>query len=652
MNLAKLLQRFPQLPLLTCLLVGVLISVISVQLMKLYADSRGRAELTTQLEKMQESLSVVTTRSRSMGMAMLLGLNEPILKHAARNELGLDSPDVLKRLNIGRQYFGFEGLYVIDQTGLIVANDTDGAKSTGKSIAFRPYFQQAIKGKESIYLAIGTNSDSRGLYVAAPIHATEEVTSDIIGVISIKISAEELLDQILANAGGDALLLSPQGVVFAATNQDWLLSMTPPASDERLHTIRDLKQFGRRFAEANPSLLDFTPTTSVIEREGKHFLAEHSGINFNDPSGSWTLVLMKDIETWLPGTSTPNVVFGIMLIALVIGSIVQQQIARVASLKQRLSEENQERELAQQNVLAAAEERAMIAKIIAELRQVQNYAELVTVFMRHASELFNVRHGLLYVTDPGQQLRLIGGYGVAINELGKSIAYGEGLAGQCALEERALEIHQPPADYINIHSGTGGAAPKVILLRPLLLNDKLVGVLELAAFSTITSQQEKILCEFEAIVAANIELIEQRLDLEQEFMRQQESEAQMRYQSLFQQALIDAIPFPIFYKGADSYFLGFNKAYEQVFNVKRDGLIGKRVIDLEYLPLDDRKAYQQEDEQVIRQGSSIRREIAMPFADGTLHKTLYSVSGFSIEDGQPGGLVGIFIDLKDRINEE
>lgn len=649
---SELLRRYPRLPLLACLLVGVLASVVCTQLMQMSADSRARAELTTQLEKLQESLAVVSTRSRAMGMAMLLGLNEPILKNAAKNQLGLDAPEVLQRLNIARQYFGFEGLYVIDQTGLIVANDTEGIKSTGKSVSFRPYFQQAIKGKESVYLAIGTNSDSRGLFVAAPIHATEDVGSDIIGVISIKISAEELLDSILTSTHGDALLISPQGVVFAATDEQWLLAMTAPANDERLQTIRELKQFGRRFDEANPRLLTFDPSEPLIERDGKRFIAEHLAINFNDPAGSWTAVLMKDTETWLPGVRKPNLVFGIMLFALVIGSIVQEQIARVTNLKQRLDAENIQREIAQKNMLAAAEERALIAKIIAELRQVQTYTELVKVFMQHASQLFNVRYGQVYVADARQQLRLIGGYGVPTSNVGKIIAFGEGLAGQCALEKMVLEIHQPPADYIHIHSGTGAAAPSVILLRPLLLKDKLVGVLELAAFSPITRQQEKMLCEFEAIVAANIELIEQRMNLEQEFLRQQESEARLHYQSVFQQALIDSIPFPIFYKGADSYFLGFNQAYEQVFNVKRDQLIGKRVLDLEYLPIEDRTAYQQEDEQIIAQTGSIQREILMPFADGKLHKTLYSVSGFCVEKDQPSGMVGIFVDLSDHTKED
>ena len=116
-------------------------------------------------------------------------------------------------------------------------------------------------------------------------------------------------------------------------------------------------------------------------------------------------------------------------------------------------------------------------------------------------------------------------------------------------------------------------------------------------------------------------------------------------QLALQQALIDTLPFPVFYKGADSRFLGFNRAYEAVFKVRRADLIGKRVLDLDYLPQADRLAYQAEDEATIASGGTVQRDMRIPFADGKLHDTLYCVSGFRRRDGSPGGLVGTFVDV-------
>ncbi|WP_237051532.1 PAS domain S-box protein [Magnetospirillum sp. ME-1] len=127
-----------------------------------------------------------------------------------------------------------------------------------------------------------------------------------------------------------------------------------------------------------------------------------------------------------------------------------------------------------------------------------------------------------------------------------------------------------------------------------------------------------------------------------------EAENAIRDQAMFQQAMVDTIPYPLFYKGADARFLGVNRAYEQTFAISRDTLVGKSVLDLDYLPEADRIAYQAEDQEVIAKASSVHKEMPIPFADGKVHDTLYYVSGFRKADGTPGGLVGTFVDVSDR----
>jgi len=126
------------------------------------------------------------------------------------------------------------------------------------------------------------------------------------------------------------------------------------------------------------------------------------------------------------------------------------------------------------------------------------------------------------------------------------------------------------------------------------------------------------------------------------------AEAAIREQSAFMQALVDTIPYPVFYKGADARFLGVNRAYEKTFGVRREDLAGKRVLDLEHMSEDDRLAYQAEDEQVIAEASTVEKERPIPFADGRIHDTLYYVAGFRRADGSPGGLIGTFVDVSDR----
>jgi two-component system sensor histidine kinase/response regulator len=117
---------------------------------------------------------------------------------------------------------------------------------------------------------------------------------------------------------------------------------------------------------------------------------------------------------------------------------------------------------------------------------------------------------------------------------------------------------------------------------------------------------------------------------------------------LFQQALADTIPYPIFVKGPDLKFINVNKAYEQTFNVKRADIIGKTVLDLAYLPLADRKAFQAEDTAVIASMGMVRKEIPLVYADGLEHTTMYWVKSFAKADGGAGGLLGTFVDISEQ----
>ncbi len=124
-----------------------------------------------------------------------------------------------------------------------------------------------------------------------------------------------------------------------------------------------------------------------------------------------------------------------------------------------------------------------------------------------------------------------------------------------------------------------------------------------------------------------------------------EIEAELIRQFALLQALLDTIPNPIFYKGTSSRFLGCNQAYETFFGIQRREFIGKRVLDLSYIPEDARAAYQAEDERVIAECARVSREVQLVDAEGRLRDTLYSVSGFSAPDGRPDGLVGVIVDI-------
>lgn len=126
------------------------------------------------------------------------------------------------------------------------------------------------------------------------------------------------------------------------------------------------------------------------------------------------------------------------------------------------------------------------------------------------------------------------------------------------------------------------------------------------------------------------------------------NDAALAEQILFQQALADTIPYPIFVKSPEAKFINVNTAYEQTFGVKRADIIGKSVLELDYLPLADRQAFQAEDLEVIASTGMVKKELSMLYGDGLEHNTMYWVKGFEKADGSIGGLLGTFVDISEQ----
>src|SRR5205085_5856478 len=80
-------------------------------------------------------------------------------------------------------------------------------------------------------------------------------------------------------------------------------------------------------------------------------------------------------------------------------------------------------------------------------------------------------------------LRLIASYGYkARKSVSNFFRPGEGLVGQAALEKKAILITEAPNDYIKITSGLGEASPVNMIVLPILFEEQLLAVIELASF--------------------------------------------------------------------------------------------------------------------------------------------------------------------------
>jgi hypothetical protein len=85
--------------------------------------------------------------------------------------------------------------------------------------------------------------------------------------------------------------------------------------------------------------------------------------------------------------------------------------------------------------------------------------------------------------DADPELQLIASYGYKTRKkVSNRFKIGESLVGQAGLEKQSILITEPPEDYVKVASGLGEAAPTNIIVMPVLFEDQVMAVIELASF--------------------------------------------------------------------------------------------------------------------------------------------------------------------------
>jgi two-component system, cell cycle response regulator len=118
----------------------------------------------------------------------------------------------------------------------------------------------------------------------------------------------------------------------------------------------------------------------------------------------------------------------------------------------------------------------------------------------------------------------------------------------------------------------------------------------------------------------------------------------------FLEILLDTIPNPIFFKDTEGVYIGCNKSYESYLGLPRDQIIGKTFFDLAPKELAD--FHNRIDQQLFQHsGVQVYEKKALD-AGGNLQNLIIHKATFSDMDGRVKGLVGIQIDISDKIRIE
>ncbi|MFF1449944.1 HAMP domain-containing protein [Streptomyces sp. NPDC058274] len=151
---------------------------------------------------------------------------------------------------------------------------------------------------------------------------------------------------------------------------------------------------------------------------------------------------------------------------------------------------------------------ARISGLMQGYRDLDVVAELI---MDELTPLVSAQYGAFYLaeeTGHGTDLRLVGSYGYPDDtDRPARIRMGHSLVGQAARSRRAITVDELPPGYVTISSGLGHAVPTALVVLPIVVEEQVLGVIELASVSRFTPVHQTFLEQLMETIGVNVSTI-------------------------------------------------------------------------------------------------------------------------------------------------
>jgi CheY-like chemotaxis protein/signal transduction histidine kinase/CHASE3 domain sensor protein len=307
------------------------------------------------------------------------------------------------------------------------------------------------------------------------------------------------------------------------------LTQDNPVQQERLDKLEPVMI---QRLDALQRLMDLAPSTGVVTdrtaivREGEAYMSQVRELIHDMQEEENTLLkqrraVVREVANWtyfslVYGSVTAFVLVGVAGL-FITGSITRpirllglgaekigggdyahrvvvrsrDEVGQLAGHFNRMAEQVQERQLvlAEQDWLKTG-----LTRIGNLFQGERDPARVCHMVLSELASLLNARRSVLYVTGGNEEqivLTLQASY--AADEAPEEIAPGQGLVGQCYLDQKRISLEEIPADYFRIGSALGATTPRTILVQPALFEGAVMAVLELALLDKPTPIQLTLL---------------------------------------------------------------------------------------------------------------------------------------------------------------
>jgi PAS domain S-box-containing protein len=493
-----------------------------------------------------------------------------------------------------------EVCYLMDRRGQTIASSNRQAADSfvGQNFGFRPYFQQAINGRPTSYLALGTTSARRGAYYSHPIYGDQGGSP--MGVAVIKISIDHI-EELVANDEERVSVIDPQGVFFVSSRPEWLYHTLRQLTPDQTSRLAASLQFG-----AGPwkwTGLTLKDEKTAIDRQGNKYLVGQLEL---DHYPGWRVLQLRGPHTLAKVFANPLlkvtgyiIVFLSMLVGLSVGFLYWRASRDIGRRKQA------------EQALQNSEKRYRT--------------------------IYNNAPAMLHSIDPEGRLVMVSDHWLATlgyergEVIGRQVTefFSEAsrhYAGEAVFPDFFRQGFCKDISYQYLKKN---GEPMEVLLSAIAERDEAGKIVRSLAVSIDVTERKKA---EEALKHAQEELSRYAQDLER----------QVRKRTREITSIFKYTPAVVFLKDAQGHYLMVNPRFEELFNLRLEDAKGKT--DHELFPREVADQLRAHDQRVLKEEQPYQVEEQVYHRDGV--RTYLSVK-FPLYDefGLVSGLCGISADI-------
>jgi CheY-like chemotaxis protein/CHASE3 domain sensor protein len=216
------------------------------------------------------------------------------------------------------------------------------------------------------------------------------------------------------------------------------------------------------------------------------------------------------------------------------------EIGQIASVFKDVSNDLEEKLEVEKAYLQAQQDQnwmsSNIARVPELLRGIGSIRQISQMFISEFTPVLGAQLGVVYLIDEEKhpdELRRYGAYAFEENEdVGKEVyRIGEGLIGQAALDMTPIIMEKTPDDYVNIGSATGSSRASGVMIYPVVFEDELIGVVELASFEGFTNLHTQLFSQLIMNLGVILNNVRRRLRVEELLRESQALTEELQVQS-------------------------------------------------------------------------------------------------------------------------